>query len=437
MLGMTFTEDELVAICNSRKDIYIYGAGKNGEAAYHFLEARGIKVKGFLVSHMFGNPVRLLEKDVRTISDFKEDEDGLIIVLSPSGSKIYKEIYDILVDYQVHNVYFVPKGLLQLIRMEGCLYKKREFFNRGKYHLGEDISVEAEYEILVMEGTGEEKYHWRFPTYMIREQTVENIEALFAEQSALEEFERMYGKYHIYLTDDKGNFTKGRGGYAVYMACSHVDRKTEEREFPSWIIPIQVGADLTEADICEWKDNTGENISEKNGNYSECTAIYWMWKNAPKADYIGLCHYRRHFALEENEICGLGTFDIDVLLTTPSFVAETVETFFSALIPSSDIKVMMEAIKRVCPEYLPVTERFLKGRFYPPCNIFIMKHDIFQKYGEFAFSVTFEIERFYDEMGYYRKDRYMGFIMECLLGIFIVKNKDRLKIAYTDMKFYS
>ena len=65
-----------------------------------------------------------------------------------------------------------------------------------------------------------------------------------------------------------------------------------------------------------------------------------------------------------------------------------------------------------------------------------MKYDIFQEYGEFAFSVAFEIERFYDEMGYYRKDRYMGFIMECLLGIFMIKNKNRLKIAYVDMKFY-
>lgn len=161
-----------------------------------------------------------------------------------------------------------------------------------------------------------------------------------------------------------------------------------------------------------------------------------MWKNAPRTDYIGLCHYRRHFAIEENAISELAVFDIDVLLTSPSFIAETVETFFSTLIPSSDIKVMVEAIKRVCPEYLPATERFLKGRFYPPCNIFVMKYDIFQEYGEFAFSVAFEIERFYDEMGYYRKDRYMGFIMECLLGIFMIKNKNRLKIAYVDMKFY-
>ena len=45
-------------------------------------------------------------------------------------------------------------------------------------------------------------------------------------------------------------------------------------------------------------DNTGENISSKNLNYSELTGLYWLWQNYAKHDqnqdsYYGLVHYRR------------------------------------------------------------------------------------------------------------------------------------------------
>lgn len=437
MLKKKSVEKELITACRSKENIYIYGAGRNGEATYRYLEARGIEVRAFLVSDMAGNPDHRFGRKIIAIGDFQDRERGKNLIIVPTAREwdVYKEIYDTLVNYRIHNVYFFSKEMLAIVKEDGLLQKNRAFFHSALYHLGENISVEAEYGIFAMTGEEGEEYHWRFPVHMAKEQEAENIQALFEEKSAITEFEELYGKYHVLPTKEVKNINQGER-YAVYMARSHVDRQTEIEEFPSWIIPIQVGAALTEADICEVKDSTGENISERNGNYSECTAIYWMWKNASRTDYIGLCHYRRHFAIEENAISELAVLDIDVLLTSPSFIAETVETFFSTLIPSSDIKAMMEAIKRVCPEYLPATERFLKGRFYPPCNIFVMKYDIFQEYGKFAFSVTFEIEHFYDEMGYYRKDRYMGFIMECLLGIFMVKNKDRLKIAYADMKFY-
>ena len=187
--------------------------------------------------------------------------------------------------------------------------------------------------------------------------------------------------------------------------------------------------------ICDLKDNTGENISERNGNYSECTALYWMWKNAPKTDYIGLCHYRRHFDLDENELRCLA--DLDVLATSPTFVAETAGAFFSTLTPQCDLDAMLAAIEKVRPEYLQAAQEFLEGRFFPPCNLFLMKYDLFQEYGDYLFSITFEIERFFDNLNIYRSDRYLGYLAECLMGIFLMRNKGRLKIGYTDMRFLS
>ena len=45
------------------------------------------------------------------------------------------------------------------------------------------------------------------------------------------------------------------------------------------------------------RDNTGDNISEKNSSYGELTFHYWLWKNKLKEidddKWIGFCAYRR------------------------------------------------------------------------------------------------------------------------------------------------
>ena len=41
---------------------------------------------------------------------------------------------------------------------------------------------------------------------------------------------------------------------------------------------IYVGNIVNDEKIEGIKDNTGDNISEKNKNYCELTALYWIWK---------------------------------------------------------------------------------------------------------------------------------------------------------------
>lgn len=437
---MVLHREELIKKCRERNHIYIYGAGKNAGAVYLFLQEHGMETEGFLVTDRTGNPEYYYGRPVGIVETFDENKDYLILVPVVRTGKAYKEIFNHLVKHHVQNVYFLPKEILMNILeevQENVLVQKiRACFNCDLYYRGENIPVEIYHSILVMRDADGQEYHWRFRNRAMQEQDFGSIAAVFEKRTALEEFESQYGRYHIFRTIEQKPLEEGRT-CTVYMARSHADKVEVQSEIPSWPVPIQVGAALTDADICSVKDNTGDNISERNGNYSECTAIYWMWKNAPEKDYIGLCHYRRHFDLEEEELRCLGDSNVDVLVTSPTFVRETIGTFFSTLIPKADIQVLLDAINSKCPEYAPSAEKFFASRFYPPCNLFIMRYDLFQEYAEFVFTVTFEIEHFYQELGFYRKDRYMGYLVECLLGIFLMQNKERLKIAYTDMRFYS
>lgn len=61
-------------------------------------------------------------------------------------------------------------------------------------------------------------------------------------------------------------------------------------------VPIQVWKKNAKVDLWILWDDTWDNISEKNDNYAELTAQYWVWKNYDlrDVDYVWFCHYRRY-----------------------------------------------------------------------------------------------------------------------------------------------
>lgn len=235
----------------------------------------------------------------------------------------------------------------------------------------------------------------------------------------------------------RDDIRKGKEGGSVhiYTVRCHVDRTiSEDLSGYSWEIPIQAGAALTNREICEIRDDCGENISHKNGQYCELTALYWIWKH-DDSDYAGLGHYRRHFEVDEEMLKKLARSDIDVVLTLPILNFPSVGEVYRHDHMGRDWDVMMEAVRILAPDYAVMAEKLQNGNFYYGYNMFIARKKILDDYCAWLFPILKHCEKQCGEReGTYQK-RYIGFLAERLMGIYFLKHEDEYKIVHVRKHF--
>ncbi len=427
--------EELIKYCQKNNSVYIYGAGKNAGVLYRFLTGHDISVNGFFVTSQTGNPSSIEGIPVFQADKHSPKEGELILCSILYHRPGYLDIIDHIIHLGWKNVIFFSQKMFAPIRNWGITKTKPQGPSVGSgYYIDSQALVENDHSVLVME-QGDGRYRWRVEDRTL-EDDFSDLSKVFPEKSALEEFTELYGPYHT-LESTKDLSDIPMPNIQIYMTRSHVDHPASVPDLPGWISPIQVGAALAKKPICDIRDDQGDNISNKNNIYSEATALYWMWKNAPQTDYIGLYHYRRHIAIPGQDVRLLVANHIDILVTIPTFAPNGLRKIFSRLIPQSDIEILQHVIQKNAPEYYPHAQQFFSSRFYPPCNIAIMRDGIFRAYAAYLFPITFAVESFYQERGINRDDRYMGFLVECLLGIFLLRHRDEYHIAYADMMFYS
>lgn len=161
-----------------------------------------------------------------------------------------------------------------------------------------------------------------------------------------------------------------------------------------WHIPLQVGADSSGLDICELKDNTGDNISSLNPFYSELTGIYWVWKNAPKTKYVGFEAYRREFAIDKEVLLNL-LEDNEIVLPTPlSLSDETNSEFYARVNIKSDLDTCRDIINEAYPEYSEdFTKRIDEAGLLYYGNGFITTWENFDKIATFIFGILDEYKK--------------------------------------------
>lgn len=194
-------------------------------------------------------------------------------------------------------------------------------------------------------------------------------------------------------------------------------------------IPIQVGAALHDG-LGYLKDSDGDNISAKNPNYCELTALYYMWKNT-EDDIIGLTHYRRYFCdkktlspLEhilsyDDAVSFLKTYDMIVPYKMHR-KGRTIREDYAEHHNIRDYDACREIICKLYPEYTEAFDKVSNAKDLYQFNMLITNRKRFDSYCEWLFNILFELEKQTDISGYDAyNSRIYGFLSERLFNVWL------------------
>lgn len=196
-------------------------------------------------------------------------------------------------------------------------------------------------------------------------------------------------------------------------------------------LPIHVGANGKEK-IGYENDDKGENISIKNPYFCELTGLYWAWKNL-NAKYIGLAHYRRHFAskniikndlfnsvLTKEEADKL--FDeVDIIVPKKrKYYIENLYSHYEHTMYVEPLDITGNIIQEKYPEYLDEFNKLKKRTSAHMFNMFIMKKDKLNEYCTWLFDILFELEQRVDNSKYDSfHARFYGRVSELLFDVWL------------------
>ena len=232
----------------------------------------------------------------------------------------------------------------------------------------------------------------------------------------------------------------------IYMARSHKDRPLKNMvSLPDYIYPLQVGMANADIKIADLTDDKGENISERNCNYSELSGLYWIWRNklcsegTPEGDegqYYGLAQYRRMLVFSEDDLLRLPDNDVDVVLPYPMPYEPNIHAHHKRYLKDVDWNALLTALKELQPKYADAFPSILEQQYLYNYNVILAKKSVLREYCEWLFPILERTEELSVPKGCDRADRYIGYMGETLETLYFIKNRDRLNVVHTGCKLY-
>jgi hypothetical protein len=195
------------------------------------------------------------------------------------------------------------------------------------------------------------------------------------------------------------------------------------------------------------RDDLGDNISKRNLNYSELTAIYWIWKNA-KEDYIGIEHYRRFFTRsirhlfkydpksEQSIIKDLEKYDVILPNRIPQLPNNN--SFYKQYHYIEDFDKLASIIKERHPAFLISFNQMRQLKSSYLYNVWITKREIFNEYASWLFDILFTFEKGMNisNRTLYQQ-RIFGFLAERLFTTWIIHHEFKTKHYYLTLPEFS
>ena len=213
-------------------------------------------------------------------------------------------------------------------------------------------------------------------------------------------------------------------------------------------LPMHVGAAGKE-DIGFQRDDTGDNISEKNPVYCELTGVYWAWKNLD-ADYIGLAHYRRHFGYKKTKNLFQSVLTYDqikpylgrIKVFTPNKRKYYIESLYNHYKHTHYIEQLDETrdiIAKLYPEYIGSFDKVVKRTYGYMFNMMIMQKDQLDLYCQWLFDILFELkvrmeknEKMQDLSVF--QSRFYGRISEIIFNVWLERQLETGQLKKNEVK---
>lgn len=282
------------------------------------------------------------------------------------------------------------------------------------------------------------------------EETLENYGFTCHSRMTSERWAELMDAFHIKL----GKFLPLKAlpvGYntsfvRIYAAKSHKDYALKHSvSIPDYVYPIQVGTANTDIKIATIADNKGDNISEKNANYSELTGLYWIWKNklcsagtsdGEAGQYYGLSQYRRMLVFSDDDLLRLRDNDIDVVLPYPMPYEPNIHAHHERYLKEVDWNALLTALRELRPEYAEYFPQVLEQQYLYNYNVILAKKSVLRDYCAWLFPILERTEELSVPKGSERADRYIGYIGETLETLYFIKNADKLNVVHTECKLF-